>query len=317
MKSRPRFRLPLPWPRVGLLACVLAGAVCTRAVLASEDTPPLVVGKRLFEGGHYAEARAAFERVVAAEPQNAEALFDLGWTAFRQNQPAESAKLLEKATALDGTKSLYFRVLGACVAMIQRASFFAKAGWARKSLAAYDRAVALDPDDLDARAGRLNYYWHAPGIAGGSMDKARAEAEVIRKRDPVRGAQALADLNVAEKEYAEAFAVIDDLIAKHPDNKPAQYQLGRLAAITGQQLDRGVTALQDYLHYSPQARTRGRPLAPGHDPREEGRPDRRPRRIRSGTQPRPGLRPRPGRPAETAMTRVGHQRYPSARRFAP
>lgn len=255
MKRNPRSRLLLRWPRLGLLAGVFAIAIGARAADAGADATPLAAARQLFDGGRFPEARAAFERLVAAEPRNAEALFYLGWTAFRQNQPAESAKLLEKATALDGTKSVYFRVLGdACVEMIQRASFFAKAGWARRSLTAYDKAVALDPDDLDARSARLNYYWHAPGIAGGSMDKARAEAREIAKRDPVRGAQALADLNVAEKKYAEAFAVIDELITQHPDNQPAQYQLGRLAAITGQQLERGETALQAYLQYSPVGR---------------------------------------------------------------
>ena len=222
---------------------------------------PLATAKKLFDGGQYAEARAAFEKIAAAEPQNAEVVFYLGWTTFRLNQPEESVKLLEKATALDGTKSLYFHVLGDGYGVLtQRASIFGKVGWAKKCLAAYDKAIALDPGNLDARAARLGYYWHAPAIVG--MDKARAEAEEIRKRDPVRGAQALADLYVSEKQYTEAFAVIDRLVAQHPDNKPAQYQLGRLAAITGQQLDRGATALEAYLRYSPQGREPG--LAAAH-----------------------------------------------------
>jgi tetratricopeptide (TPR) repeat protein len=246
-----RLRLRSPW--VGLLLVVCAAAVGARAAHASPDATPLATGRTLFEGGHYPEARAALAPLVAAEPQNAEALFYLGWTAFRLNQPEESAKLLEQATALDGQRSLYFHVLGdAYGAILQHASVFGKMGWARKCLAAYDRAIALDPDNLDARAARLSYYRHAPAIAGGGMDKARAEAEEIRRRDPVRGAQALADLYVSEKRPAEAFAVIDQLVAQHPDNKPAQYHLGRLAAITGQQLARGAAALEAYLQYSPQ-----------------------------------------------------------------
>lgn len=251
------------WCGVGLLAGLLAGTIGVRAAAAGPDAMPLATAKKLFDGGQYAEARAAFEKIAATEPQNAEATFYLGWTAFRLNQPEESAKLLERATSLDGTKSLYFHVLGDAYGVLtQRASVFGKIGWAKKCLAAYDRAVALDPDNLDARAARLSYYWHAPAIGGGGMDKARAEAEEIRQRDPVRGAQALADLYVSEKQYAEAFAVIDRLVAQHPDNKPAQYQLGRLAAITGQQLDRGATALEAYLRYSPQGREPG--LAAAH-----------------------------------------------------
>ncbi len=256
-------RLLLSLPRVGLLACLLAGTTRVRAADTGTNTTPLAAAKKLFESGRYPEARAAFEKIAAAEPQNAEVMFYLGWTAFRLNQPEESAKLLEKATALDATKSLYFHVLGDAYGVLtQRASVFGKIGWAKKCLAAYDRAVALDPGNLDARAARLSYYWHAPAIVGGGMDKARAEAEEIRQRDPVRGAQGLADLYVSEKQYAEAFAVIDRLVAQYPDNKPVQYQLGRLAAITGQQLDRGATALEAYLRYSPQGREPG--LAAAH-----------------------------------------------------
>jgi tetratricopeptide (TPR) repeat protein len=246
------------WCGVGLLAGLLAGTIGVRAADAGPDAMPLATAKKLFDGGQYAEARAAFEKIAAAEPQNAEVVFYLGWTTFRLNQPEESVKLLEKATALDATKSLYFFVLGDAYGICtQRASIFGKPGWAKKCLAAYDKAIVLDPDNVDARAARLSYYWHAPAIVGGGMDKAHAEAEEIRKRDPLRGAQALADLYVADKKYADAFAVVDNFIAKNPGSRPAQYHLGRLAAITGQQLDRGAAALEAYLQYSPQGREPG------------------------------------------------------------
>jgi len=253
-------RQPARSPGLTALA-VLMLAVGGRAGEAGAS--PLASARQQFDAGRYREARAALEPIVAAEPRNAEAVFYLGWAAFRLNQPEESVKLLEKATALDGTRSLYFAVLGdAYGVMTGQASFFAKPGWARKCLAAYDKAVALDPDNLDARTSRMNYYWHVPAIAGGGMDKAYAEAGEIRRRDPVRGAQTLADLLASEKKYPEAFAVIDGLIANDPGNMPARNQLGRLCAITGRQLDRGAAALQVYLGYSPQGREPG--LAAAH-----------------------------------------------------
>lgn len=223
----------------------------TLAVAA--DASGLASARRAFDDGRYPEARSALEQIVAAEPRNAEALFYLGWTSLRLDRPEAAVASLERAVAIDNAQSRYFRVLGdACGVQIRRASFFTKLGWARRCLAAYNRAVALDPDNVDARVARMGYYWHAPAIAGGGMDKARAEAEEIRRRDPVRGAQALADLLVSEKKYAEAFAVIDDLVARNPGNMPAHYQLGRLAAISGRQLERGTAALQTYLRHTPQ-----------------------------------------------------------------
>ncbi len=252
MKHAPRTPLPTLRLSARLLAAAIALSAAARAVAA--EASAVAAARQLFDGGRNAEAQAAWEKIAAAEPQNAEAVYYLGATTLRLKHPVESVKLLERATQLDGGNSSYFRVLGdAYGAMTQQASLFSKGRWARKCLAAYDRAIALDPDSVDARLARFDYYWHVPAIAGGGMDKAYAEAGEIRRRDPVRGAQALADLYASDKRYDEAFAVIDDLIARRPDHMPAHYQLGRLAAITGRNLERGATALQGYLQYTPKA----------------------------------------------------------------
>ena len=253
----------IPLPVVGAHGLIVALALAGGAVASAADGASTADARRLLDAGKFEQARAALEPIVAAEPKNAEAVCYLGWAELRLNQPEQAVTTLERAVALDGTRSLYFQVLGdACGQMTQQASFFAKPGWARKCLTAYSKAVALDPDNLDARAARMGYYWHAPAIAGGGMDKAYAEAGEIRRRDAVRGAQALADLYVSDKKFAEAFAAVDELITKNPENMPARYQLGRLCAITGQQLDRGAAALQAYLQYQPQGKEPG--IAPAH-----------------------------------------------------
>jgi len=215
---------------------------------------PTAAAIGLFQANKFPEAKAALTAIVAAEPKNAEALFYLGWTAFRQNENEEAIKLLEQATTLDGTKSRYFQVLGDAYSIaVQRGSFFSKMGWAKKCIAAYDRGVAIDPDNLDVRTARMGFYWHAPAIAGGGMDKAYAEAEEIIRRDPVRGTQARVDLCLSQKNPAEAFVAVDALLAQNPGSQPAQYQLGRLAVLSGQQLDRGEAALKGYVEHTPAA----------------------------------------------------------------
>jgi tetratricopeptide (TPR) repeat protein len=84
-----------------------------------------------------------------------------------------------------------------------------------------------------------------------------AEAAEIRKRDPVRGAQAFGTLYVAEKEYAKAFLMFDEMIKAHPGNKLLLYYLGSVAASSGQQLDRGEAALKEYLKSTPAANEPG------------------------------------------------------------
>jgi tetratricopeptide (TPR) repeat protein len=67
----------------------------------------------------------------------------------------------------------------------------------------------------------------------------------------MRGASVLGNLYLAEKKYAEAFALVDELIAQNPANKALLYQVGRLAALSGQQLERGESALKEYFQYTP------------------------------------------------------------------
>ncbi len=60
-------------------------------------------------------------------------------------------------------------------------------GKVKKGRAALMRAIALDPDNLDARATLMQFLLQAPGMVGGSRDGARVQAREIAQRDPERG----------------------------------------------------------------------------------------------------------------------------------
>jgi len=83
------------------------------------------------------------------------------------------------------------------------------------------------------------------------MDKAHAQADEIKKRDPLRGAQIEGEICIAEKKYDDAFNAFESLLKDHPDQIAALYQIGYIAATTGQRLDRGEAALKEYLTHTP------------------------------------------------------------------
>lgn len=206
----------------------------------------------LFKARRYAEAQTAFERLVAAEPQNASAHYYLGALALRRNDFDTAIAQLEQATTLDPTNSDYFANLGSAYgSAAQRASFFAKSPLARKCLAALLKAVELDPNNLDARDGLVSYYRQAPGFVGGSMEKAYGQAEEIRQRDPIRGALVLSAIYTSEKKYDQAFAAIDAARQVQPRSYLALYAFGRVAAESGQRLDEGAAALRACLELTP------------------------------------------------------------------
>lgn len=162
-----------------------------------------------------------------------------------------------------------------------RASLLGKPKWAGKTRDAYLQAVTLDPANLDARFDLMQYYVMAPGFLGGDREKADAQVVAMAERDAVMGKLATAMLAqydkqpaVAERAYRDALkldpahsrariglamylqpgerwdeirTLWDESLAKNPDDALAHYQLGRLAALSGQQLDAGLVHLDRFI----------------------------------------------------------------------
>ena len=56
----------------------------------------------------------------------------------------------------------------------------------------FEQAVALDPNNVEARSDLLEFYLGAPPSFGGGIDKAEAQADAIAKLDPAMGQHARA-----------------------------------------------------------------------------------------------------------------------------
>jgi tetratricopeptide (TPR) repeat protein len=97
----------------------------------------------------------------------------------------------------------------------------------------------------------MGFYQQAPVIVCCVLDKAHLQADEIKKLNPTRGHQAAAGLYLTEKKYPEAFAEFDEVLKDRPDDYSTLYQIGRLAAVSGEQLDRGLAALQRCLAQTP------------------------------------------------------------------
>jgi tetratricopeptide (TPR) repeat protein len=203
---------------------------------------------RLLEQRQWTEARTLLEQTTAAEPANAEAWSSLGRVHLAVGEYEKAVAASEKATALDATRSDYFLQLGTAYGMSAgKAGLFAKLGFARRCKAAYDKAVELDPANINARWSLMEFYRQAPSMVGGGMSGAYAQAEEIKKIDARRGRAAYASLYSAEKRYPEAFALYDDVLREKPGDDDALFQIGRLAARSGEQLDRGLESLRELV----------------------------------------------------------------------
>jgi tetratricopeptide (TPR) repeat protein len=250
------------------------------------DPPAVEEGVRLFREGRFEEALVALTPAAEAKPPNATAIFYLGRIALARDDVKTAERRFEAAVALEDQNSTYHMWLGrAYGTQAQRAGKLSQIGLAGKTKAQFERASALDPENLDAREDLILYYLQAPGILGGSVTKAKEQAAEILKRDTLRGTLAYASVAQDQKDFAtaerlcrsavasfpdslspryalgtlfarrerydEAFAVFDSVLADRPDDLIARYLIGRTGAASGQRLDRAAQAMKEYIASPP------------------------------------------------------------------
>ncbi len=216
-----------------------------RLAAAAIDPAQLKAATDLYNQRKTAEAQQAFESLAKADAANAEVQFFLGRIALQKDDSEKAVAYFEKAVSLAPNDSRYHHRLGdAYGRAAQKASLFSQMGLAKKCKTSYEKAVELDRSNVDARQALMSFYLQAPGIAGGSTEKAQALAEETKQFNAPRSRLMLATVYTAQKKYDLAFALFEDVLKEKPDDYTALYQIGRLAASTGQSLDRGLTALR-------------------------------------------------------------------------
>ncbi|MBL9200305.1 MAG: tetratricopeptide repeat protein [Opitutaceae bacterium] len=204
-----------------------------------------------FQAKRYPDAQAAFTDIIAADPKNAVACHHLGrLAAMRGEAPAleEAAKWHGRAAELEPRNATYLAAYGG--ALLNAANKSRSFSTATKGRDMLEKAVAVDPAQLDAREALFRFYYHAPWPIG-SNAKAYAHLDAIRKHDPERANVLSVISKVDNKDYAGAFKVCDDLLAAQPAHYNALYHYGRTAAVSGQNLVRGAECLRRCLAQTP------------------------------------------------------------------
>jgi tetratricopeptide (TPR) repeat protein len=110
-----------------------------------------------------------------------------------------------KAVSLDPENGVFHLWLGRVYGeKADRSNFLSAAGLAGKVRAEFERAVQLNPNDVDARLDLAEFYLEAPSIIGGGEQKAREQARQIATLNPAREHWVYA--RIAEKKKDEVKA---------------------------------------------------------------------------------------------------------------
>jgi len=145
-------------------------------------------------------------QLLHAMPAKDGAVYELiGRNYYMQRDFKKATEALEKAMAAEPGNSGYALWLGRAFGRrAETASPFTAPGYASKTRQYFEKAVQLDPRNLEALTDLFEYHLEAPGFLGGGLDRAAATASRIAQIDAAEGHTAQAKLAEKKKEYGAA-----------------------------------------------------------------------------------------------------------------
>jgi tetratricopeptide (TPR) repeat protein len=243
------------------------------------QTPDSLIRARKFD-----EAKAIQTAQLAKDKNDHNAMYWMGRIEEAQDRHTTAIDWLEKAIRINDNVAAYHYWLGSAVAgRIDSVATLRQPFFAKRIKNEFLRAVELDPKMIEPRWGLMEFYSEAPGIAGGSMEKAREQVAELKKLNPYRGHMAgaqlaregkPADAVAEEKELLGAIAIAPDSLAAYwnlalayrrqskwdesfgvyekimkvaPDQIVAHLGWGGTAAMSGKSLDRGEREIKTFL----------------------------------------------------------------------
>ena len=225
------------------------------------------------------QAKTSFKAIKPDNSEYAEALFYLGRIAFDEKKYDDAVDYFEEAIEENESIGKYYTWYGNAIGTLtQSASKIRQGMLAPKVKNAYQKAVEIDPLDLDAQWGLVEYFSQAPGFMGGSWEDAIKAANDIGKIDKLEGHRARATVYQRQEEWALAekeFIILSELDVRYlinlglfyqnrgeydkssaafekdlltnPDNWGGIYQIGKNSALSGVNTTRGIECLELYL----------------------------------------------------------------------
>ena len=179
-----------------------------------------------FDNKEYKQAEQLFA-AVHAEKKDAESAYYLGRIALEKNEHADAIKWMEKAVDKETDNAEYHYWLSeSYFRRIGEVGMLKKGGLAKKGKRAAERAVEIDPSHKNARTSLVYFYVEAPSIAGGSVEKAYKQAELLKDHHPCRGQMMTAMVHEREEAFGAADAEYQAVVENCKDEENALYRAG-------------------------------------------------------------------------------------------
>jgi tetratricopeptide (TPR) repeat protein len=277
---------PLRRFSLGTLAtslAVLLGCLLTAVYALPTTNTPIEEARDLVEKRKDEQALPLLEQAIDADENDHEAHHLLSRVLLRLQRHDQAKKHAERAVKLNDSISDYHMWLARTyLAKAMESGPINAFRYARKGKGAYEKALALDSLNVEARLELCMYLIAAPGIIGGDLDRGRLEAAIVERQDSLFGSYAWAsfhereeDLEQAERslrraveldtssthyaryalgyflerngEYDAAAEVFRGILEDKPDEMNAVFQVGKVCVLAESDLDEAERCFKRYL----------------------------------------------------------------------
>ena len=194
-------------------------------------------------------------RVLEAIPAKDAAVYELmGRDYYMQGDYKRSTEAIEKALAAEPGDAVHALWLGRAYGRrAESASVFTAPHYATKARQCFERAVELDPRNLEALSDLFDYYLQAPGFLGGGEEKAQRTSAQIAEISPAEGFLAKAKLAEKRSEYSAAEAHLRSAVGAAPQQIGKLIELARFLVRQGrmQEADQSLARAEKIAPGSP------------------------------------------------------------------
>jgi tetratricopeptide (TPR) repeat protein len=227
--------------RASRIAVALFLGLSTLNVSAQE------IRQRLSEQRRFEDESTIRDKITA------DGYFHLGVENLREPSTSDRAvEQLSKAIELDETNAEYhFQLAEAYLANFEYAKLFQMPFIAPKIKTQLELAVQYDPSSTRYREALIQYYVFAPGILGGSYEKAHEQADEIARRNSYLGMLAHAGILSEEGEGTRSLALFQKAMRAQPKSWEAYHRLGA-HYLNIQESDDAIAMFRKYIEVAPE-----------------------------------------------------------------
>ncbi len=178
---------------------LLLTLACTWLLAASPDY------KRALHLYNRTEYDASLQLLLRVQQPDPATLLLIGQNYFMMGDANRAAEFFQQAVTADPNNSINCHWLGRAFArQAEAASMFSALPLATKSRQNLEKAIALDPKNIEAANDLFEFYLEAPAFIGGGMEKAVRLSAQIAELDAAEGQYAQSRIDEKKKDFAQA-----------------------------------------------------------------------------------------------------------------